>query len=240
MLENIPLSKILFLDIETVPQYPDYQLMDERMKSLWDKKASSILKSENDDKAQITPASVYEKAGIYSEFGKIICISTGYFFDGCFRIKSFYGHDESELLYDFSVLINSHFNKSDNLLCAHNGKEFDFPFIARRMLINGIKIPSILNTCGKKPWEINHLDTMELWKFGDYKNYTSLELLTAVFNIPTPKDDIDGSQIRKVYYEDNDLKRIVTYCQKDTLAVAQLFLRYRGENILEESNVIYV
>jgi len=240
MLENIPLSKILFLDIETVPQYPDYQLMDERMKSLWDKKASSILKSENDDKAQITPASVYEKAGIYSEFGKIICISTGYFFDGCFRIKSFYGHDESELLYDFSVLINSHFNKSDNLLCAHNGKEFDFPFIARRMLINGIKIPSILNTCGKKPWEINHLDTMELWKFGDYKNYTSLELLTAVFNIPTPKDDIDGSQIRKVYYEDNDLKRIVTYCQKDTLAVAQLFLRYRGEKILEESNVIYV
>jgi len=240
MLENIPLSKVLFLDIETVPQFSDYQLLEPKFKALWDKKASNLLKYETEENGAKTPAVLYEKAGIYAEFGKIICISTGYFFDGNFRIKSFYNHNEYELLLDFANLLNIHFNKSDNLLCAHNGKEFDFPFIARRMLINGIKIPAILNISGKKPWEVNHIDTMELWKFGDYKNYTSLELLTAVFDIPTPKDDIDGSQIMKVYYEDNDLERIVTYCQKDTIAVAQLFLRYRGEKILEEDRIIFV
>lgn len=241
MLESIPLSKILFLDIETVPQFPDYQDLDPRIKALWDKKASSLHKYETETNEPRTPAVLYEKAGIYAEFGKIICISVGYFVDDYFRIKSIYNHNEYELLQEFAGLLNNnHFNKSDNLLCAHNGKEYDFPFIARRMLINRIKIPPILNTCGKKPWEINHLDTMELWKFGDFKNYTSLELLAAVFNIPTPKDDIDGSQIRKVYYEDNDLMRIVTYCQKDTLTVAQLFLRYRGEKILEDDKIIYV
>jgi len=241
MIENIPLSKILFLDIETVPQYSEYQYLESNFKALWDKKASTLIKYEKEvSEEDKNPSVLYQKAGIYAEFGKIICISTGYFFDGCFRIKSFFNHNEYELLDEFANLLCSHFNKSDNLLCAHNGKEFDFPYISRRMLINGIKIPLILNTSGKKPWEINHLDTMELWKFGDYKNYTSLELLTAVFNIPTPKDDIDGSQIMKVYYEDNDLMRIVTYCQKDTLAVAQLFLKYRGEKILDNDRIIYV
>ena len=155
------------------------------------------------------------------------------------RIKSFFGSDEKQLLQDFSVLLNEHFNQKEHLLCAHNGKEFDFPFLCRRLLINGLKLPKILNIAGKKPWEINHLDTMELWKFGDYKNYTSLNLLANIFNIPTPKDDIDGSDVARVYWENNDIQRIATYCQKDVITVAQLLLRFKGEGLIDEKNIIY-
>jgi len=240
MLESIPQSKVLFLDIETVPNHSTYNQMDERLKKLWDRKAQGILKSDINSDGEKTPESIYQRAGIYAEFGKIICISTGILSNGNFRIKSFYGNDEKKLLYDFSEMLNKYFNSNSFYLCAHNGKEFDFPFIARRLLINGIKLPLLLNIAGKKPWEITHLDTMELWKFGDYKNYTSLDLLTAVFKIPTPKNDIDGSQVFNVYYIENDLERIVTYCQKDTLAVAQLFLKYRCEELIKEENIIYV
>lgn len=232
MLENISIGNILFLDIETVPAVPGYELLDNRMQKLWDKKSERI-RQEADD----TPDSLFPRAGIYSEFGKVICISVGTYRNEEFRIKSFAGEDEKQLLIDFSTLLNAHYNKPEHMLCAHNGKEFDFPFLARRMLIQGIRIPSILDVAGKKPWEVNHLDTMELWKFGDYKNYTSLELLAAVFDIPTPKDDIDGSQVWKVFWVDRDLPRIVTYCRKDVLTVAQIFRKYRGESLIPEEKV---
>ncbi|MCX6230025.1 MAG: 3'-5' exonuclease [Bacteroidetes bacterium] len=240
MLENIILPRVLFLDIETVPLHASYHQLDDRFKKLWDKKAALLTKSETDPVAATSPESVYERAGIYAEFGKIICISTGYIKDGGFRIKSFYGDDEKQLLTDFAALLTTHFNTVNHYLCAHNGKEFDYPFIARRMLVNGIKLPMLLNIAGKKPWEITHLDTMELWKFGDYKNYTSLELLAALFGIPTPKNDIDGSQVRRVYYEEKDLNRIVEYCQKDTLTVAQLLLCYMGEEMIGDDEVVVV
>lgn len=240
MLENISLSKILFLDIETVPIYASYDEVEEPLKKLWNKKAETLIRIDKTVDADTTPSQIYRRAGIFAEFGKIICISTGFFRDGKFRIKSFYGDNETKLLSEFAVLLNHHFNTSTHTLCAHNGKEFDYPFIARRMLINGLKLPAILDFAGKKPWEINHLDTMELWKFGDYKNYTSLALLAAVFNIPTPKDDIDGSQVYKVYWEEKDLNRIVIYCQKDTLTVAQIFLKYRGEDLIKEENIVIV
>jgi uncharacterized protein YprB with RNaseH-like and TPR domain len=240
MLENISLSKILFLDIETVPYYDSYDKMDEQLRKLWDKKADTLLRKDKIQDEGLTSDQIYNRAGIFAEFGKIICISTGVFRDGKFRIKSFYGDEEYTLLIEFANLLNQHFNTPYHMLCAHNGKEFDYPFIARRMLINGIKLPAILDFAGKKPWEVNHLDTMELWKFGDYKNYTSLALLAAVFNIPTPKDDIDGSQVYKVYWEEKDLKRIVTYCQKDTLTVAQILLKYRGEALIKEENLVIV
>lgn len=236
MLKQIPLQKILFLDIETVPGYATYDELSDTFKSLWDKKAELLQRNADEKKA---PDEIYASAGIYAEFGRIVCISVGYFArEREFRIKSFYSDDEKELLTDFSNLINNHFNTQGHILCAHNGKEFDFPYIARRMLINGIEIPHILNVAGKKPWEVNHLDTMELWKFGDYKSYASLNLLAAVFNIPTPKDDIDGSQVGKVYWEDNNLERIAAYCQKDVLTVAQIFLKYRNEPILEKVNIV--
>ncbi|MGY8955385.1 MAG: 3'-5' exonuclease, partial [Flavobacteriales bacterium] len=196
-------------------------------------------------KEEYTPAEFYKlKAGVMAEFAKIICISVGYLFveknENHFRIKSFYGDDEKQIITDFNELLNSQFSKKQHQLCAHNGKEFDFPFIARRTLINGLKLPALLDIAGKKPWEVNHLDTMELWKFGDYKHYTSIKLLAALFNIPTPKDDIDGSQVAGVYWNDKDLERIKKYCQKDTLTVAQLLLKYKGEELISENNIEFV
>lgn len=237
MLEQLNLENILFLDIETVPEYETYQILPEELKLLWGQKASFLSKDGS------TPEDIYDRAGIYAEFGKIVCISTGILTrenNWRFRMKSFSGEDEKQLLSDFIELLNSHYNKPKHLLCAHNGKEFDFPFIARRILINGLKLPAALAIAGKKPWEIPHLDTLELWKFGDYKHYSSLNLLAAIFGIPTPKDDINGKDVCKVFYEQKNLERIVAYCQKDVLTVAQLILKYRGENIIDGQNVTIV
>lgn len=237
MLEHLDLTKILVIDIETVSQQSSYEELDERWQYLWNKKAN-ILNSKGDQ----TPDSIYGRAAIYAEFGKIVCISAGYFTrsgnEWQFRIKSFSGHDETLLLREFTTMLERHFNDSDHLLCAHNGKEFDYPYISRRCLINQIEIPRILNIAGKKPWEVTLLDTMELWKFGDYKAYTSLELLAAAFSIPTPKDDIDGSMVGEVYWKEQDIERIRHYCQKDIVTVAQLLLRFRKENLLTENNII--
>lgn len=230
------LEDILFLDIETVPQVKSYDELDEAGKYHWDKKAT-ILNRGGDQ----TPEDMYDRAGIYAEFGKIVVISVGMFppktgEERHFRAKSYAGHDEKKLLSDFCEMLNKNYHGDQYVLCAHNGKEFDFPYMARRILINGLRLPYLLDIAGKKPWEIKHLDTMELWKFGDFKSFTSLNLLTHVFDIPTPKDDIDGSQVGQVYWEDGDIDRIATYCEKDTLTVAQLLLRYRGEPLVKPEN----
>lgn len=230
MLENYKLSNILFLDVETAPIVYKYNELNEKVRNLWDSK----FRYPTSD----SPENQYKKAGIYAEFAKVICISVGFFNAKEFRIKSFYHEDEKQLLKDFAGLLNKHFNRKEHLLCAHNGKEFDFPFLCRRMLINGVKLPKTLNIAGKKPWEIQHLDTMELWKFGDYKSFTSLNLLAHIFNIPTPKDDIDGSDVARVYWEEKDMKRIVTYCQKDVLTVARLLLRFMGDQQIDDKNVV--
>jgi predicted PolB exonuclease-like 3'-5' exonuclease len=188
------------------------------------------------------PEELYNRAGIYAEFGKIVCISAGKIFrkgkERAFRVKSYYGHDEKTLLLGFSELLTGFMANPLHKLCAHNGQEFDIPFIARRLLINGLPLPSILDIAGAKPWEIKDimLDTLQLWKFGDYKHYSSLELLCTVFDIPTPKDDIDGSQVAGIYYGTSDIKRIARYCEKDTLAIAQLLLRYKGEPLINPEN----
>ena len=237
MLLNLDLTKILFLDIETVPQLADYKGLDDKTASLWDDKAGKLSKNES------TGEEMYERAGIYAEFGKIICISVGYFLlrEGGkreFRMRSFYGEDEKILLEEFADVLNNHYNSPTQLLCGHNSKEFDFPYIARRMVINRIQVPKILDMVGKKPWEVQHLDTMELWKFGDWKSYTSLKLLTHVLDVPTPKTDIEGKDVARVYYEEKDLGRIERYCKRDTLAVAQVLLRFRGEDILNDDQVV--
>ncbi len=232
MLDNLKPENVLFIDIETVPQCPGYEDVDERIQKLWDKKASYFLKEDE------TPADIYQRAGIYAEFGKIVCISAGliYYVEGemHFKVKSFANDDEKILLNEFSDMLDVFMSKSpDRNMCGHNAKEFDFPYIARRMLINGLRLPQALNIAGKKPWEIKFLDTLDLWKFGDYKHYTSLNLLTTIFNIPSPKDDIDGSQVADVYYKENDLDRIAIYCEKDVLATAQLLLRFMGIPLIE-------
>jgi len=235
MLDNINPENILFLDIETVPEYIDFNSIPDHFRELWEKKAERLKHNEDE-----TAASLYERAGIYAEFGKIICISVGILNKNELRIKSFSGHDEKELLLAFAGLLNNHYAKPEHNLCAHNGKEFDFPYIARRMLINKIKLPKILDIGGRKPWEVSFIDTMELWKFGDFKNYTSLELLSAVFNIPSPKDDIAGSEVHKVYWKDDDLPRITKYCQKDVITIVQLYRCFRNESLLPEQNILYI
>lgn len=237
MIKLLSLEHILFLDIETVPQYRTFDELDDTTKILWE------LKSKYQRKEDFTPEEFYDRAGIWAEFGKIVCISVGYFVlkgdTRNFRVTSFHG-DEIKILKDFKTLLETHFNKPRHLLCAHNGKEFDFPYIARRMIINRVDIPFKLDLSGKKPWEVPHLDTMELWKFGDFKTFTSLKLMAHVLGIPSPKDDIDGSQVRDVFYEENDIDRIIVYCEKDTVTVAQVLLRLRNEDILTEDEILTV
>lgn len=230
MIQNIPLEKVLFLDIETVPQVGKWKELDETTQYLWEKKTKFQRKED------FTAEEFYEeRGGIMAEFGKIICISVGILEKSDkLMIKSFYGDNEKKLLQEFGEIFNRP-KLRDVVLCAHNGKEFDFPWIARRFLINGMQPPKPFQLFGKKPWEIPHIDTMELWKFGDYKSYVSLELLANLFGIPTPKDDIDGSMVCSIYYIEKDLFRIVTYCEKDVLTLANVFRRMRQENLLEKS-----
>lgn len=232
----LPVSpqNILFLDIETVPQHPDYGSLPDEVKHIWDKKAEMILPKlakvdyENCDKQEL-----YGRAALYAEFGKIVCISVGCVLpDGNIRITSIFGDDEAEILTKFSAI----FSKTHpfTFLCAHNGKSFDYPYMCRRFLINGLPIPAILNISGKKPWEINHFDTMELWKFGDFSHYASLETLAMVFGIPTPKDDLTGAGVCKAYYVDQDLPRIAIYCEKDVLTLMKVFYRVHGDTLVEQ------
>ena len=237
MLNNIQLDNILFLDIETVPETEHFSDLDSDFQELF------AQKTQYQRKEDVSPEEFYERAGIWAEFGKIICISVGYFTqkngERQFRVTTFQG-DEERLLLDFSNLINNHFNLPQHVMCGHNVKEFDFPFIARRMLIHGIKIPDKLNLMGKKPWEVPHLDTLELWKFGDYKHFTSLKLLTKVLGVPSPKDDIDGSEVANVFYKDKDIDRIATYCEKDVIAVAQIILKLRLQKLLTSDEILKV
>jgi DNA polymerase elongation subunit (family B) len=224
MLENIDLQQVLVLDIETVPQYPSFEELPADFQDLWEQKTRFQRKDGE------SPSDFYARGGILAEFGKIICISVGIFSNKTknisLRVKSFYGDEEKVVLQSFIALLKT---QADSLiLCAHNGKEFDFPYLCRRILINGLPIPVQLNLHGKKPWEIMHLDTMDLWKFGDFKNYTSLKLLAAVFNIPSPKDDIDGSMVNGVYWKENDLERI------------RILLRFKSISTLSDEDITIV
>lgn len=235
---KINFENILFLDIETVPEVENFNYLSEEKQELFSSK------TEYQRKDEFTAEEFYDRAGIWAEFGKIVCISVGFFTnfkseERKFRVTSFFG-EEPQLLMDFKELLDKHFNNPQHVLCAHNGKEFDFPFLARRMIINQIELPEKLNLFGKKPWEIPHIDTMDLWKFGDYKHFTSLKLLTAILGIPSPKDDISGSEVGAVFYKEKNIKRIVVYCEKDTIAIAQLLLRFNNEPLIDELHIIHV
>ncbi len=239
MLADIAISNVLFLDIETVPAVYRYADMADRLKELWGLKTRFTQ-----DRDGLTAEEIYDKAGIYAEFGKVICISTAIVHgDGAqaeLRVKSFYGDDESKLLTEFSAMVQKYFSGKNKYLCGHNIKEFDAPFMARRMVVNGLELPDALNTPGKKPWEVSHLDTMDLWKFGDYKHFTSLNLLTALFDIPTPKDDIGGADVARVYWEDKDLERIKIYCEKDTIAVAHVLHKFKNLPLIQDEKIRHV
>jgi len=231
-------NNILFLDIETVSEYPHYDDLPEGWKELWSKKAEGILRNSRDEQ---TIESVYERAAFFAEFGKIICISCGVLLgqgeNKSLVVKSFYGDDESKILSAFCEMLSKWTPGSQKYLCAHNGKDFDFPYLCRRMIINNECIPELLSISGKKPWEVNHIDTMDMWRFGEYKNFTSLNLLAHVLKVPTSKDDIDGSMVGSVYWKDKDINRIVHYCQKDVVTMAQIYLRLNREALVPLQNI---
>lgn len=234
-------KNFLLLDIETVCAQKSYDLLPERMQKLWDKKALSLKKG---DDVTNSADYFYDRGAIYAEFGKIICMAFGGYYwnekdEIAFKVSSFFGDDEALLLLQFKALIEK-YPAEQLILCAHNGKEFDFPFICRRMLIHQIEIPKALQITGKKPWELLHQDTMDLWKFGDYKSFTSLDLLAAVFDIPGSKNEMSGSEVTKVYYEENDLAKISRYCREDVVVLAQLYLRLNGLDQVPPENIVRV
>ncbi len=234
---NPSLGNILFLDIETVSQQASFEELPGEWKPLWKRKAEILLRNKEEE----TVESIYGRAGIYAEFGKIVCISCGVIqgagAEKKIVLKSFYGDDEKLLLQEFVNMLNKWATDNSKYLCAHNGKEFDFPYMCRRMIVHNICVPPLLHMAGRKPWEVNHLDTMELWKFGDFKSYTTLNLLACTLGVPTPKDDIDGSMVGDTYWKEKDLERIVVYCQKDVITVAQVYLRMNGEDLIRNENI---
>jgi len=243
LLPNINIYNLIFIDIETVPQYSSFSQLSPAMQELWATKHTSLrIENENAEDGYL------KRSGVYSEFAKIICISLGFFhFDRdknqkFFRVKSIFGDDEKKLLSDFLTMVGKSFADTDRSnFCGHNIREFDIPFICRRLLINGLTLPEVFDIAGKRPWEMQDIDTLQLWKFGDYKNYTSLKLLAEIFGIPTPKDDIEGKDVCRVYWEQKELARIAEYCQKDVVTVARLLLRFKGDmQPLEDEYVIVV
>ena len=238
------LKHILFLDIETVSLKPSYNELVDLNKKHWAKKVKQFTRS-TDTEVKDLEAMYALRSGIYAEFSRIICISVGFFTlkskkIESFRVKSFFGENEQMLLREFNSLLEDHFNQTDkNFLCGHNLREFDIPFLCRRMLINNITLPRLLKLTGKRPWQIKHvLDTLDLWRFGDFKNYTSLDLLASVFDIPSPKDDIDGSQVHEVYWQSKDLDRIRKYCERDVATVAKLILKLNSMDSMSNFKIV--
>ncbi|HWY09673.1 MAG TPA: 3'-5' exonuclease [Bacteroidia bacterium] len=225
------LDNILFLDIETAPVIYKYNDLNPTIKELWDKKWA--FNPEN------KPNELYNKAGVYAEFSKVICIGLGYYHKNKFRVKTIVNDNEKELLQEFADLIKEHFSKAEHFLCAHNGKEFDYPFISRRMVINGVAFPRNFQLQGLKPWDVKHLDTMEMWRFGDMKNFTSLNLLAHILGIPSPKDDMDGSLVSKVYHEEKNIDKIKKYCLKDVITLARIYIKYTGQKAPEDNDIVY-
>lgn len=248
--DTYDLYNILFLDIETVPAFAEFEELNEELQELWGIKCRSLLRRPADEEVTYDEmAELFsDRAGIYAEFAKIVCISVGFLTrqpgsdEPLLRLKSFSNHLEASLLDDFSEVLSKHFNNPDkHALCGHNIREFDIPYICRRMMINQLPLPKMIDIGGKKPWETKHLlDTLEMWKFGDIKNYTSLRLLTAVFDIPSPKDDISGADVATVYWEERDLDRIAVYCEKDVVATAQLYLRMKRLPLLRNNQIVVV
>ena len=248
-LDKLFLKRCLFIDIETVSEYPDFEAMPIHKKELWALKAAQIRRSIlSVNETSQSDAEIYkEKAGIYSEFAKVVCISMGFlhFEEGLpseVRVKSLAGTEEGRILDDFSRVLINHYNDPENSrICGHNIKEFDIPFLCRRMVINQVRFPPLIDISGKKPWQTSHiLDTMDMWRFGDYKSYTSLKLLAATLDIDSPKDDIDGSMVGNVFWLDNDIERIVKYCQKDVVTVIQVMMKFAGLPLFSDESIEYI
>lgn len=229
---------LLFIDIETVSGESSLELVPERLQKEWLRKADRFRIIEGPSDAEL----YFDRAAVYAEFGKIIVIGLGFFHweeadEPTFRVRTIHGHDEASVLRQFCTLVEKRYARK-LILCAHNGREFDYPYLCRRMMVHGIPIPrSFWNTHWRR-YDSPHLDTMDYWKFGDFKNYTSLELLAALFGIPSSKDTLSGSEVNTAYYHKNNLISIAQYCREDVVVLAQLYLRYHQMELLEEKQII--
>lgn len=236
---DVSLQHLLFIDIETIAQHEEHNQLSERLKPLWEKKVQYYL----DKEGYSVEESYIDKAAIFAEFGKVISIGLGYFSiennEQVFRVKALSNHSEKELLEEFLSVL-SKFKQNQVVLCGHNIKEFDIPFLCRRLLVNQLQVPPALNVSGKKPWEVNFIDTMHLWRFGDYKHFTSLETLAAIFDVPTSKDGIDGSKVYQAYYKENGLEKITEYCKRDVVVTMQVYLRLQSLPILSDQQIVYI
>src|SRR5688572_27816075 len=242
----MPLQHILFLDVETVSQHSGFEELIERGQGLWKQKIGYMARRDDhewspDEYAQ----SYHERAAIYAEFGKVIVISAGIITQAddhtqTLRIKSFYGHDEKEVLQGFASVLQKNFNDPNvHVLCGHNIREFDLPYLCRRFCVHGLNLPPLLSIAGKKPWEIKFVcDTLELWKYGDHKNFTSLDLLAYTLGIPSPKENLDGSKVGDCYWNEKDIEKIRKYCERDVLTVAQVYLRMQNIPLLKEEQLL--
>ena len=233
------LRDILFLDIETVGAVEDHSGLTERFKTLWARKAAFFKR----DEGQTVDQLFTQRAGIYAEFGRVVVIAIGRYFDAengelGFKTKYFAGENEKDILTAFRMMLEKQ-DPVNTRLCAHNGKEFDFPYLCRRMLINDMMPPALLNQTGRKPWDVTHLDTMDMWKFGDFKNYTSLDLLAALFNIESSKGVMDGSMVNEVFYKEKDLTKIAEYCIGDVVTIGQIYLKLKGMATIKPENIIH-
>lgn len=239
-MQQIVLENLFLLDIETVSGSQHYHLLNDEWKELWTEK---VFKSLPPD---INAEQYYPmRAAILAEFAKVICISIGYFKkennELQLRIKSFHSETEQEVLGGFiTALQQLHAKNARWVFTGHNIKEFDIPFLCRRMLVNNIEIPRYFDFQNMKPWETPVLDTLHLWRFGDYKHYTSLKLLAAALGVPSPKDDIDGSKVGEVFWTEKDLARIALYCQKDVATVANVILRFKNLPLLKNEQIVFV
>jgi len=236
-MNHIRLKQLLFIDIETVPVKPTFGDLAPTMQKLFANKTKYYKKDLAIEELYL------QRAGILAEFGKIVCIGLGYLTgknkNYQMRVTAIADTDEKALLQAFLKLLNKSFNNVNQFsFCGHNIKEFDIPYICRRILINALALPEVLNISSLKPWEVNHIDTLDLWKFGDRKNYTSLNLLAHLLKVPTPKNDIDGSDVSNVFWQDDDLNRIAEYCKKDVITVTQLLMRFKQLPLLNENQIV--
>jgi DNA polymerase elongation subunit (family B) len=272
MLNSKPINKVLWFDIEAVPEKASFfeltpkkqELFKSRFKKDWEAMGADpqrhFIKEMITAASTVTPVEAVEtlvdnkmiealynnKAPLHPEFGKIVCISIGYI-DGeipekiedkpevelKLKLKSFYGHDEVKLLQDFLNATKSAITNAVNPtyhLCGHNIMNYDVPFIAKRFIINGLKLPAMFDLDGKKEWNLPYfIDTRNVWKFNVYDSNCSLDLLCNLFDVESSKEGgISGKDVRDVFYIENDVQKIAMYCEEDVRALAQVYLKMKS------------
>lgn len=231
---NIPITKILFLDIETVGISEDYDTCESdnpEIAQQFSKYFDWFQKRFPEDANVDIDAKNFmfrRRTALVPEFAKIVCVSVSFVTDkGDIKSQTFSGDDEKKVLLDSQTLLER-CGKLGFYLCGHNLKNFDIPMLAKRMVINGLLPPSILPSYDTKPWEIKAIDTKEIWQFGSYTSIGSLDLMCTCLDIPSPKDgEITGEKVHDAYWNDGKLKEIAEYCERDVKVLVDVIKKLK-------------